>query len=54
MNNREVQELIDNGMTVEQVREAEELIAPLFAAEGITPSSNVMMQAIMQMHRDAA
>jgi biotin operon repressor len=54
MNNQDVQELIDNGMTVEQVREAEELIAPLFAAEGITPSSNVMMQAIMQMHRDAA
>jgi biotin operon repressor/cytochrome c556 len=54
MSNQQVQELIDNGMTVEQVREAEELIAPLFAAEGITPSSNVMMQAIMQMHRDAA
>jgi biotin operon repressor len=54
MNNREVKELIDNGMTVEQVRDAEELIAPLFAAEGIAPSSNVMMQAIMQMHRDAA
>ena len=54
MNNQQVKELIDNGMTVEQVREAEELIAPLFAAEGITPSSNVMMQAIMQMHRDAA
>jgi biotin operon repressor len=54
MNNQEVKELIDNGMTVEQVREAEELIAPLFAAEGIAPSSAVMAQAIMQMHRDAA
>jgi DNA-binding Lrp family transcriptional regulator len=54
MGNQEVKELLDSGMTVEQVREAEELIAPLFAAEGITPSSNVMMQAIMQMHRDAA
>jgi hypothetical protein len=54
MGNREVKELLDSGMTVEQVREAEELIAPLFAAEGLTPSSAVMCQAIMQMHRDAA
>ncbi len=53
MGNQEVKELLDSGMTVEQVREAEELIAPLFAAEGITPSSAVMCQAIMQMHRDA-
>jgi hypothetical protein len=54
MSNQQVQGLIDTGMTVEQVREAEELIAPLFAAEGITPSGSVMSQAIMQMHRDAA
>jgi DNA-binding Lrp family transcriptional regulator len=54
MGNQEVKELLDSGMTVEQVREAEELIAPLFAAEGLTPSSAVMAQAIMQMHRDAA
>jgi hypothetical protein len=54
MGNQEVKELLDSGMTVEQVREAEELIAPLFAAEGIAPSSTVMCQAIMQMHRDAA
>jgi biotin operon repressor len=53
LNNQEIEKLIDNGMTVEQVREAEELIAPLFAAEGLTPSSTVMSQAILQMHRDA-
>ena len=52
MNNQQVKELIDNGMTVEQVREAEELIAPMFAAEGIKPSGSVMAQAIAQMHRD--
>jgi DNA-binding transcriptional ArsR family regulator len=51
--NQEIKMLIDSGMTVEQVREAEELIAPLFAAEGLTPSSTVMSQAILQMHRDA-
>jgi DNA-binding transcriptional ArsR family regulator len=51
--NQEIKMLIDNGMTIEQVREAEELIAPLFAAEGLTPSSAVMSQAILQMHRDA-
>jgi hypothetical protein len=53
LNNQEIEKLIDNGMTLEQVREAEELIAPLFAAEGLTPSSTVMSQAILQMHRDA-
>jgi predicted phage tail protein len=53
MGNEEIEKLIDNGMTIEQVREAEELIAPLFAAEGLTPSSAVMSQAILQMHRDA-
>lgn len=53
MDNQEIKKLIDNGMTIEQVREAEELIAPLFAAEGLTPSSAVMSQAILQMHRDA-
>lgn len=52
MGNQEVKELLDSGMTVEQVREAEELIAPMFAAEGISPSSSVMAQAILQMHRD--
>jgi len=52
MNNQQVKELIDNGMTVEQVREAEELIEPMFAAEGIKPSGSVMAQAIAQMHRD--
>jgi antitoxin component of MazEF toxin-antitoxin module len=51
--NQEIKMLIENGMTIEQVREAEELIAPLFAAEGLTPSSAVMSQAILQMHRDA-
>ena len=53
MGNEEIEKLIDSGMTIEQVREAEELIAPLFAAEGLTPSSAVMSQAILQMHRDA-
>ncbi len=53
MGNEQIEKLIDNGMTIEQVREAEELIAPLFAAEGLTPSSAVMSQAILQMHRDA-
>lgn len=53
MDNQEIEKLIDSGMTIEQVREAEELIAPLFAAEGLTPSSAVMSQAILQMHRDA-
>ena len=54
LNKVDTDNLLTGGMTVQQVREAVELLEPLFAAEGITPSSNVMMQAIMQMHRDAA
>jgi hypothetical protein len=54
LNKVDTDNLLTGGMTVQQVREAVELLEPLFAAEGITPSSNVMRQAIMQMHRDAA
>jgi biotin operon repressor len=54
LNKVDTDNLIEGGMTVQQVREAVELLEPLFAAEGITPSSNVMKQAIMQMHQDAA
>ena len=42
MNNQQVKELIDNGMTVEQVREAEELIAQgydVIIAGGLTPEN---------------
>lgn len=53
-----VRECVDacvrEGMTQTQVRDACEILLPLFTAEGITPSGHVLAQAVMQMHRDAA
>lgn len=54
LGNREVNELIEAGMTDQQVREAEADLLPLFTAEGITPTASAMSQAILQMHKDAA
>lgn len=51
--NEEIEKLFENEMTDKQIRAAEELILPLFAAEGLTPTSAVMCQAILQMHKDA-
>lgn len=42
------------GMTPEQVRDACALLLPLFAAEGLTPSDRVLIDSILQLHRDAA
>lgn len=52
MGNEEIELLIKNEMTENEIKAAEELIAPLFAAEGLTPTSAVMCQTILQMHRD--
>jgi DNA-binding transcriptional ArsR family regulator len=40
-------------MTHEQVREGLDTLLPLFTAEGLNPSSRVLADSIMQMHRDA-
>jgi DNA-binding transcriptional ArsR family regulator len=40
-------------MTHVQVREAMDTLLPLFAAEGLNPSSHILADAILQMHRDA-
>ena len=41
-------------MTHEQVREGLETLVPLFKAEGLTPSSKVLADSILQYHRDAS
>jgi DNA-binding MarR family transcriptional regulator len=57
MDNLEVvdsQRMRDAGMTPEQVRECLDILNPLFAAEGLKPSSRVLTDAILQLHRTAA
>ena len=45
--------LIDSKMTPEQIEECAITLLPLFQAEGLTPSSKVLADSILQMHRDA-
>ena len=45
--------LIDSKMTPEQIEEYASTLLPLFQAEGLTPSSKVLADSILQMHRDA-
>lgn len=44
--------LIDSRMTPEQIEEYAGVLLPLFAAEGLTPSSKVLADSILQMRRD--
>lgn len=50
--NREL--LIDAGMTDAQVDDALGHLLPLFRAEGIEPTEQVLTDAVLQMHRDTA
>jgi hypothetical protein len=45
--------LIDSGMKPEEVEDALATLLPLFAAEGLKPSSRVLTDSIRQLHRDA-
>lgn len=56
LGNLEVQDfdlLIDSGLKPEQVESYANELLPLFAAEGLTPSSRVLADSIRQLHRDA-
>lgn len=44
--------LIDSKMTPEQIEEYASTLLPLFAAEGLNPSSKVLADSILQMRRD--
>lgn len=44
--------LIDSKMTPEQIEEYASTLLPLFAAEGLTPTSKVLADSILQMRRD--
>jgi predicted transcriptional regulator len=56
LNNLEVSDfdsLIDSGMKPEEVEDALATLLPLFAAEGLKPTSAVLTDSILQLHRDA-
>ena len=53
LHNHEVEQLVSDGMSAQQIREALDTLLPLYAAEGITPSSHVLMVGIRQLQADA-
>jgi len=53
LNNQELFELIETGLTEVEIAEDLDILLPLFQAEGISPSSRVLADSILQLHRDA-
>ena len=52
LNNEVVEQLVDNGMTAQQIKDALDTLLPLYRAEGITPSNHVLMAGIRQLVAD--
>ena len=53
LHNQDVAQLVSDGMSAQQVRDALDTLLPLYAAEGITPSSAILMAGIRQLQADA-
>jgi DNA-binding CsgD family transcriptional regulator len=53
LRNQEVQQLVSDGMTTEQIASCLDTLLPLYQAEGITPSSATLMAGIRQLQADA-
>ena len=53
LGNSEVEELIAHGLTIEQISDSLDTLLPLYAAEGITPTSAVLVDGIRQLQADA-
>lgn len=49
----EIKKLKESGMTTDDISQAYDTLADLFAAEGVRPSASVMVESILQLHRDA-
>jgi len=52
LGNLALQTLIDAGMTERQIESDLAVLVPLFQAEGIEPTDNVLVTSILQMRRD--
>ena len=53
LRNQEVEQLVSDGMTTEQIASCLDTLLPLYKAEGITPSSATLMAGIRQLQADA-
>lgn len=53
LNNREVEELVREGISSQQIADSLDTLLPLYQAEGIKPSSSVLMAGIRQLQADA-
>jgi hypothetical protein len=51
--NFEIDELIADGLTVEQITDSLDTLLPLYQAEGIEPTSAVLATGIRQLQADA-
>ena len=54
LHNSEVERLILVGMTAEQIDDSLAVLLPIYQAEGLTPTSQLLADSILQMHRDTA
>jgi DNA-binding MarR family transcriptional regulator len=50
---KDFDQLIDSGLKPEQIEDALATLLPLFAAEGLTPTSAVLTDSVLQLSRDA-
>jgi biotin operon repressor len=53
LNNLEFKQLVDEGITHEQIAQSLETLLPLYQAEGIEPASTALMAGIRQLQADA-
>jgi DNA-binding Lrp family transcriptional regulator len=53
LDNREVEELLADGISAQQVADSLETLLPLYQAEGIKPNASVLMAGIRQLQADA-
>ena len=53
LHNQDLQQLVSDGMSAQQIREALDTLLPLYQAEGIKPNSHVLMAGIRQLQADA-
>jgi predicted transcriptional regulator len=54
LNNQQLQKLFEAGMTNEQIRTAADTLLPIYRAEGLTPTADLLTDSILQLHRDTA
>lgn len=54
LNNQMIEELIEVGMSDQQIDDGLETLLAIYAAEGITPKPQHLVEGLMQLHRDAA